>query len=950
MSTIWLKLLIVVWWLCSVNYHFQYIKFDQEHPRSANWAILCKYQRFLEVTLLQCLSGAVTAAFILKLAKRKPLVFPKSNKKIMAVLVLAHLTGTLALNAAISMHTVHVQNLFQSFEPVMLYILSTCKGYNGRINIYIIFGVLFMSTGLHTFLRHHNVVFTQWGIAAACLSLFMFPLRNVYLKEFGETSNDPVEKYLVISGFSFLLLLPLVVIKLVYTRIVPVINPLMALLSVSFHVVDNLISFFILELFSSLFNSVLRTLILYSIGILSIIYLSLSMTWLMAIGIMLFLVGFLLYYQKYTSSNAYEMRRFVRTCILILHLIFGGNMLWNAKYNTNADIERPIPTVHTFWVYNKPPNQDILLNMERLHKDKTHIFCGTFSCIRKVRDLNNRQFSTSFLTSDDFLRNSPVQKWFKAHSLHKIVSRNNFENHLHEATRLALLWRYGGTFVDPFLRIHEASFRELQNRNSWVTKITNNNSSGIQYACRFKKHHPFVKMLSDIFVKLYYQLCFLEANCEELLSNFNSQSWNAFVDFCSENSRICPDTFEITSQTINGYRKNFGITFEKINTNFLSVGIQNLAISQFFPYVETFKRSNGHLASARNSSASRDMKAEIFTGFDSVSLAESLGQNEGFSSEYIASLRKNAPVGCLDMTTVHYLRTDNIDAYLTGGVSLLMKSPLSYGTLRNDVYIVNLNVNTIKQLPREIQNHGMRLSLMKKKKLRSIYVFLKKIAGAKLVITTDFNCASVSAAFGTPVLLVITQSTPNITQDLLRMFHTWDPKNHTLNSTALLISNLLIGKFPVVADLSLFMRLRATTWNAIRRYESVLESALKFGVVPFTRPHSNIAESTVFHLIFTTTDQSLISLENKKKDGNVKGSFVWRHWRCIESIFYHHPLATVIIHSNTLKPRIFDVLREAGYDIQVKPYSLADLAKGDYLDILQGFLTNCGVFFSSCKW
>jgi hypothetical protein len=127
------------------------------------------------------------------------------------------------------------------------------------------------------------------------------------------------------------------------------------------------------------------------------------------------------------------------------------------------------------------------------------------------------------------------------------------------------------------------------------------------------------------------------------------------------------------------------------------------------------------------------------------------------------------------------------------------------------------------------------------------------------------------------------------------------------------------------------MRLRATTWNAIRRHENVLESALKFGIVPFGRPRSNNEKKIVFHLIFTTSNQNGISLEESAKDGgNVKGSFVWRHWRCVESIFHHHPLATVIIHSNTLEERIFNVLKEAGYDIHVKPYRVADLAKGDY--------------------
>ena len=921
-----------------MSYHFQNINHYLEHPRSASWPIFCKYLQFVELSLLQCIAGVVTAALMLKHAKKRPLIFPKFDKKIMVV-VLGHLTGTLALNAALSMHTVHVQKLFQTFEPLMVYILLTCKGYNVK-KLHVLFGCLFISTGFYTFVRQYTSVFSQWGMVAATVSLFMFPLRNVYLQSFGETSKDPVEKYLMVSGYSCLILLPISLIKLAHTRIVPLLNPIVALESVTFYVLENLISFFILEFFCPLFHSVLGTLIQYSISLLTVLYLSLSITWPVAFGIMLFVVGLVLYYKKCPNINTYDLRKFLLICVLFVHLIFGGNVLWNAtEFNTNSDIKQHTSTVvQTFWVYNNPPSRDIFLNLKEIYRsasnDKLHIFCGTFSCLRKVRDLENHRLAAGFLTFNDFVRNSPVEKWFKGHSLHKIISRNQFENHLHEATRLALLWRYGGTFVDPFLRIREESFREKQKRNSWVTKCSKRNSLGVQYACRFEKHHPFVKLLSEVFMKLYYQLCYLKANCDKVLQNFDIHSWNAFVNFCSKNTRICPDTVEISSQQKNHFPQNFTNTFEKIDTNTLSVGIENIAITQFIPYVnklKSLKSSKEQFPRARGSRASWDMKVGIF---DSVSLVGRLDQNKAYLLAYIASLRKSAPVGCLDTTTVNYLRSNNIEAYLTGGISLLMKSPLSHGTVRKDIYFVNLKESIIKQLPIKIQRYGLRLGLGMKKKteralFKSIYVFFRKIAGARLVITADINCASVSIALGTPSLLVKPKGTPKMAHDLFQMFHTWDPKNHTLNSTAFLISKLLSGKIPAVADLSLFMRLRATTWNAIRRHENVLESALKFGVVPFRRPYFDEGKRIVFHLIFTTSNKSLISLGDNARDGNVKGSFVWRHWRCIESIFYHHPLATVVIHSNTLEERIFDVLRESGYEIQVKPYRLADLAKGD---------------------
>jgi len=48
----------------------------------------------------------------------------------------------------------------------------------------------------------------------------------------------------------------------------------------------------------------------------------------------------------------------------------------------------------------------------------------------------------------------------------------------------------------------------------------------------------------------------------------------------------------------------------------------------------------------------------------------------------------------------------------------------------------------------------------------------------------------------------------------------------------------------------------------------------------------------------------------------------------MESIFFHHPHARVIIHSNTLLQSEFDVLTEAGYKLEVQRYNLEELVVG----------------------
>jgi len=59
----------------------------------------------------------------------------------------------------------------------------------------------------------------------------------------------------------------------------------------------------------------------------------------------------------------------------------------------------------------------------------------------------------------------------------------------------------------------------------------------------------------------------------------------------------------------------------------------------------------------------------------------------------------------------------------------------------------------------------------------------------------------------------------------------------------------------------------------------------------------------------------------------MKGLFNLRHWHCVESIFFHHPHARVIIHSNIHLQSEFDVLTEAGYKPEVQSYNLEELVE-----------------------
>ena len=114
----------------------------------------------------------------------------------------------------------------------------------------------------------------------------------------------------------------------------------------------------------------------------------------------------------------------------------------------------------------------------------------------------------------------------------------------------------------------------------------------------------------------------------------------------------------------------------------------------------------------------------------------------------------------------------------------------------------------------------------------------------------------------------------------------------------------------------------------IRQNRVFYEVAHKFGMFPLTSRwlltgHSQL----VFHLIFTPSRSISIA-----KDLSVV--FNLRQWRYVESIFHHHPSSKVIIYSNILQQSTFNVLTEVGYDLKVKGYNLATLARHTPLEMV----------------
>ena len=174
-----------------------------------------------------------------------------------------------------------------------------------------------------------------------------------------------------------------------------------------------------------------------------------------------------------------------------------------------------------------------------------------------------------------------------------------------------------------------------------------------------------------------------------------------------------------------------------------------------------------------------------------------------------------------------------------------MKNP-STGTPKNDViYITDVEEEfmdlLLPNIPKKVAVllHNEHHSGSEGKELttsKAAYQLMKKFESAKLVVTQNFLHAIACAAMETPVILVIIK--PRVAETLDLLFHTIDAYKMTEYQIKEWLGNFSWTNSPHNPNPALLMRLRATSWNVIRRDQHLRDSAVKLGAVPMSPPVS----------------------------------------------------------------------------------------------------------------
>ena len=109
-------------------------------------------------------------------------------------------------------------------------------------------------------------------------------------------------------------------------------------------------------------------------------------------------------------------------------------------------------------MFEEPVPPNVIHNIQELaHQNPTvsvHVYCGTSQCVRSAKEVSAENIEVKFLVISDIVKGTPMEKWLIArHPLNKVLAGVEFENHLHEAVRLGFLWKYGGLYIDPTVKI-----------------------------------------------------------------------------------------------------------------------------------------------------------------------------------------------------------------------------------------------------------------------------------------------------------------------------------------------------------------------------------------------------------------------------------------------------------------------------------------------------------------
>ncbi len=888
-------------------------------------------------------------------------------------ITIGNVAGSLATNAAFFLGASDVNLAILSCQPLVTLLLSSFlyrqEQTSHKISklpiLVIVLGAILFVFG--------EPDFNTWTVSTAVISNIAFPVRNILMKRLsGECSSSPLQNFTITSIYSVMFLTPVYLVKrVVFGGSKMTAFSERSMISSFFYSVYSIASVTVLNRVLPVTHAVLGLGQRLFFSLASILRFSVPFSTNMTFGLCIILVGFYLYQQKNTRWLwAKKCSVFVVLMYFSLILVRQADqpVYWlQSIRRTECTFENKASTA---WIYDRLIPSEVVKNIEAVVQNNPamslHVYCGTSQCVDAVSSsLWNDRIHVEFAVVSEILKDTPLEQWVVSHPFNKLLARGEYEDHLQEAVRLGLLWKHGGYYISPTVLPTQHLFPPLCRESSPArmlggTDMPKERITSIFDAVYFPKRHPLIHQLFKDFASTYP----LKGHTYAPFSfPYANRVWERIKGNATCPS--CPDpTPSLQLKYINiteeEHRCHYGtLSFvtraEHIQASNLGDELQGFPGLQFLPFLDYFV-DRETLESGPPSPSNGDPITIFFNGWwgpayhswpppghlDPVMV--SIHIQRDMVEPWVNYSRTREPIGCRDNMTLNLMQSHGVDAFLSGCMTLLLKNPNIRGVRRDKIYFVDVRKKYLDSIPHDIREKGVKIrqavslnSTYNLERFSKAYKLIQQYASAKLVITQRIHAALPCVAMGTPVLFISSakmpggggtnHSHPPRVGGLTKLFHTFDVYNSNEDSNVTRsklddwLKNFPYDNPPPNPNPGLFMRLRASTWNVIRRRRALRDAGKKFRVIPFQPPDSMLDDKK-FHLIFTASH--LMVREDPNGGRRIVG-LKWRHWRSVESIFYHHPASKVIVHCNALPLDTFDVLTESGYSISVERYDLEEM-------------------------
>ena len=331
---------VVLWWIGNAIATVATKKALQAETTSGAeiWTKSFGDLRWVDVTTLQHVCGALLAVIWLKAAQKRPL-FPDNIRSTVSVLCVAaggHLLGTLTTNAGYALSSSNTVLVVKASEPLLTLLLSICLYQDHTtLNVSAFLSVVMAVIGAVTFMTQ-GVSFSISALIVGIISSIAFPVRNIFLCNLSSVWDSPVQKFAAISMFGSSVLLPLSIIKLLYSF--PVLNPTAGVVSTVAHAVYNMASVTVLENMSPVTHALLNLFKRAFVVLASVAYYRDYVSWTLIVSLALVLVGCYFYFASFTYKNKYLP---LKTLILLVYLVYlmmsySSVLLWETGKNISS--------------------------------------------------------------------------------------------------------------------------------------------------------------------------------------------------------------------------------------------------------------------------------------------------------------------------------------------------------------------------------------------------------------------------------------------------------------------------------------------------------------------------------------------------------------------------------------------------------------------------------------